>query len=146
MRAGIGLTALAAVALLAGCEQSADVGDLEATLAEHYLDPVTAAGMTPSVLSTCRFADPVDDPWHLRIEIRIDGPADRVADALVSKGVVVVRGREPMIVQQIRNEPGTGWDGILATAGGGSRLALERGDVTHAGWSDALGWAEECPP
>ena len=133
------------VGLTAGCGSGSDVHDLEAVLAEKYLDPLGDAGITVSVVRTCRFADAVDTPWHLSVELRVDAPEDRVADVLTDAGVVVVRGREPMIVQQIRNEPEEGWDGILATSGDRSTLRLEHPYATHSGWTDALGWGEVCP-
>ncbi|GIM94203.1 hypothetical protein [Paractinoplanes toevensis] len=138
----------AVVALVTGCSSGngvhADVRDLEETLVATYLDPLEAAGIGTSVLRTCRFADPVDAPWHLLIEVRVDAPEDRVADVLTHEGVVVVRGREPMIVQQIFNQPNRGWDGILAKDGEKSKLGLERSYVDHAGWTDAVGWGEVC--
>ena len=148
---GSGVCVDSAYGRVAGCragdgmQLSSNVHDLEATLAEHYLNPLSEAGITASVVRTCRFADPVDAPWHLWIELQVDAPEDRVADVLTGEGVVVVRDREPMIVQQVFNEPGKGWDGILATSGNRSRLSLERSYATHSGWTDALGWGEVCP-
>jgi hypothetical protein len=134
----------AAIALVAGCGSGSDVHELEATFDAAYLAPLASAGMTTTVLRTCRFADPVDAPWHLLIDVRIDATEDRVADVLTRHDVVVVQGREPMIVQQIFNEPGKGWDGILEKSGDQSMLRLERSYATHSGRKDALGWAEVC--
>jgi hypothetical protein len=137
------------VALMTGCgsgnDVHADVRDMEETLVATYLEPLNAAGIATSVVRTCRFADSVEAAWHLSIEVRVDAAEDRVADVLTHEGVVVVRGREPMIVQQIFNEPGKGWDGILEKNGDHTRLGLERSYVDHAGWKDAIGWGEVCP-
>ncbi|UQU62429.1 hypothetical protein COUCH_25765 [Couchioplanes caeruleus] len=121
------------------------VRDVETTLVDTYLTPLTRAGFHPSVESTCRFADPVDTPWHLDVKIKVAASEKQVADILAEEGVVVVSDREPMIVQQIRDEPGDGWDGVLQADGDSSALLLERSDVTHSGFSDAVGWGEVCP-
>ena len=146
-RRGWQLVALSlAVGAVTGCGGvSDDVRDLETTLVDTYLKPLAKAGVSTSVETTCRFADPIDSPWHLNIKIKIDAPEKRVADILHGQGVVVVRDREPMIVQQIFNQPDDGWDGILQADGDGSLLWLERNNVTHSGFSDALGWGEVCP-
>ena len=134
------------VGAVAGCGGvSDDVRDLETALVDTYLTPLSEADLSTSVESTCRLADPIDSRWHLSIKIRIGAPENRVADILDGEGVVVVRGREPMIVQQIRNQPNDGWDGILQADGDGSLLWLERSNVTHSGFSDAVGWGEVCP-
>lgn len=134
------------VGAVTGCSGvSDDVRDLETTLVDTYLKPLAKAGISTSVESTCRLADPIDSPWHLAIKIKIGAPEKRVADILAGEGVVVVRDREPMIVQQIFNQPDDGWDGILKADGDGSALSLERSYVTHSGFSDAVGWGEVCP-
>jgi hypothetical protein len=144
-RAGIRLVAASLlVGLASGCSPAEDVDGLEATFAQHYLDPLDAAGITASVTRTCRFDDPVDAPWHLSVQVAIDAPQERVAKVLTDADVVVVGHREPMIVQQIPGEPGVGWDGILAASGSRSTLSLEHSNATHSGWSDALGWGEVC--
>ncbi len=48
-------------------------------------------------------------------------------------------------MQQIRNEPDKGWDGILATRGQQSTLTLSHSNAEHDGFRDALGWGEVCP-
>ncbi|GIF18225.1 hypothetical protein BJ973_008812 [Actinoplanes tereljensis] len=149
LRVGVRFAVLPLViALVTGCSSGkglhADVRDLEETLVATYLEPLNTAGIETSVVRTCRFADAVDAAWHLLIEVRVDAPEDRVADVLTHEKVVVVRGREPMIVQQIFNEPNQGWDGILEKDGDGSTLSLERSYVDHAGWKDAIGWGEVC--
>jgi hypothetical protein len=137
--------AFLAVLLAAGCGGSRDVNDVEKMLVEHYLDPLDSAGITTSVESACRYAGPVAAPWHLSIELRLDAPQQRVADFLKSEGIVVVADRQPMIVQQIPDNPTEGWNGTLAASGDKSILALVYNEATRSDWSGAVGWAEVCP-
>jgi hypothetical protein len=131
--------------LAAACNTGSDVADVEAALVDHYLDPLTEAGMTASVQSACRYAGPTDHPWHLDVALRLDAPPERVADVLEQEGMVVRRDRDPMIVQQIPGAPSGGWNGSLEAWEEGSVLNLVFNNVMPAGWSGAVGWADVCP-
>ncbi len=137
--------ALLVLSLVAGCGASHDIGDVEERLARHYLEPLAAAGIDAAVLETCRYRGSVDEPWHLSIELRLDATQGRAADVLQGEGMVVLRDRDPMIVQQIPDNPSDGWNGVLAGKGDGSLLTLVYNNVRHSGWSGAVGWAESCP-
>ena len=137
---------LLATGLLAGCDTGTDVHNVEVLLAEHYLDPLTEAGLNPVVNSACRYEGPVDAPWHLSISLHLDADADRVAGVLLDEGMVVKRDRDPMIVQQVPDDPGAGWNGGLRAAGAGSVLTLVFNNATSSGWAGSVGWAQECTP
>lgn len=81
--------ALPAVAA-AGCAGAGGgVDDAEEQLGEHFLDPLTDAGITQHVQSTCRFGTPVDEVRHLQTDVRVQAPQQQVADVLSDAGVVV---------------------------------------------------------
>jgi hypothetical protein len=127
-----------------GCEASKDVEDVEDALVEQFLDPLATDGITLSVESACRYAGPVDAPWHLSMELRIDARRERVVDALKGEGMIVRSDREPMLLQQIPGKPDEGWNGSLVASGDDSILYLLYNNATHD-WPDALGWADVCP-
>ena len=131
--------------LAAACSTGSDIADVEAVLVDHYLDPLAETGITVSVESACRYAGPVDIPWHLEVALRLDAPPQRVADFVEQEGMVVRRDRDPMIVQQIPGAPTEGWNGSLEARRDGSVLKLVFNNVTRSGWSGAVGWAEVCP-
>lgn len=138
-------TALLAACLAAGCGASRDVADVEAMLAERYLEPLDAAGIHATVESACRYRGQIDAPWHLSTSLRLDAAQARVAEVLAGEGIIVVKDRDPMIVQQIRNDPTHGWNGALSAADGGSTLGLVFNNATRSERFGALGWAEVCP-
>jgi hypothetical protein len=143
------LIRLAGVLLVAGlatgCGSGHSVEDGESALAKGYLESLDAAGIRVTVMKACRYQGPVDAPWHLSVELRLDAEPGRVAEVLVDEGVVVVRDRDPMIVQQVHNEPASGWNGALEASAGGSVLNLTYNNAKPSGRYGALGWAEECP-
>lgn len=146
MAGGIRLGAvLLAVALVAGCGSGRDVGAVEETLVDGYLDPLAAAGITIAVTDTCKYQGEPKDPWHLSIELRLAAPGEQVADVLESEGMVVRRDREPMEVQQVRGAPREGWNGILTGAADGSVLSLVFNNATYSDWPGTVGWSEVCP-
>ncbi len=94
---------LLASLLLAACgRETYSVGDAEEVLADHYLDPLKAAGIPAIVEDTCRYNGPVDVSWHLMVTLRLTAAQDKVADLLEREGMWVVRDRPSMIVQQNR--------------------------------------------
>jgi hypothetical protein len=84
------------------------------------------------------------EPWLLEGRVQIDADADRVADILQAQVVVLVRDRDPMIVQQDRGNATRGWNGVLEMPDGGAPLGLTYDDVTSGGLRDTGGWAEVC--
>jgi hypothetical protein len=137
--------AVMVVWLAAACTTGNDVADVEAVLVDHYLDPLAETGITASVQSACRYAGPVDLPWHLDVALRLDAAPERVADFLEREGMVVRRDREPMTVQQVPGAPNQGWNGTLRASEQGSVLNLVFNNVTRSGWTGAVGWADVCP-
>jgi hypothetical protein len=131
--------------LVAGCGASRDVADVERMLAERYLKPLEAAGIHATVESACRYRGEFDAPWHLSTSLRLDAAPARVAKVLADEGIVVDGDRDPMIVQQIRNDPSHGWNGSLTSAEGGSTLGLVFNNATRSDHFAALGWADICP-
>jgi hypothetical protein len=138
---------LLAVGLAAGCGgDRRDVGEAEELLAEGYLEPLDEAGLPASVADACRYDGPVTDPlWHLSVTLRLAGPPERVADVLERAEMVVLRDRTPMIVQQVRDAPRDGWNGVLSASDGGSELGLVYNNAARADWDGTVGWAEVCP-
>jgi hypothetical protein len=132
--------------LLSGCSADHSVAGVEDTLVDGYLEPLEKAGITVTVENACRYAGDVALPWHLSVALRLNAPADRVAGVLKDEDVVVVTDREPMIVQQIFDNPGDGWNGSLAAKGEQSLLALVFNNVDRSGWSGTVGWSDPCPP
>src|SRR5688500_18559032 len=98
--------------LVAGCGASSDVDDVEAMLVERYLEPLAAAGIQATIESSCRYDTPIDGPWHLSAELRLDAEPSRVSKALKNEGVVVVGEPDALLVQQMRNDM-DGWNGSL---------------------------------
>lgn len=136
---------LLAAGLVAGCGADREVREVEETLVEAYLDPLAAAGITVAVTDTCKYAGGTEEPWHLSVELRLAAPEERVADVLEREGMVVVRDREPMVVQQVPGVPREGWNGVLAGAADGSVLSLVFNNATHSDRQGAVGWSEVCP-
>jgi hypothetical protein len=147
---------LLAVGLAGGCgggPDRRDIGEVEQLLTDGFLEPVGEAGigyrvedacqLTPDRLSP-RYPNAATGPgWHLVVRLSFDAPADAVADVLEAEKIIVVRDRESMIVQQLRDS--TGWNGSLDAAPDGSRLSLTYNNAIPGGWPEGLGWAEACP-
>jgi hypothetical protein len=137
---------LAAGLLVGGCAASTEVGDVAPLLTEGFLDPLAAAGLPATVTDTCRYAGPAEDErWHLSVELRVAADEKRVAAALLDAGVVVVRDREPMIVQQFPGRPSDGWNGGLRADRAATVLGLVFNNARHTSGPAALGWSEICP-
>ncbi|WP_432573593.1 hypothetical protein [Kineococcus sp. SYSU DK005] len=159
MRRACTTTATAAlIALaLAGCGGAVD--DAEEQLSEHFLDPLTQAGITQVVQSTCRFGTDVDAVWHLQAAIRLQAPKQQVADVLAGSDVFVEPEREPRPVWQEGTQPGAGgggglswpgegrygWHGNISTAGEDTLLRVVFNNAEHDGLGASIGWAELCP-
>lgn len=137
---------LAVVALIAaGCATTA-VESVNAALAEHYLEPFDAAGISYTVVSTCHLERrAASESWHLEVQVRIDAEQREVADVLEAQGVVLRRDRDPMHVQQEPGEPDQGWNGALESSDGDALLGLTYNNVTPDGPAEVGAWAEECP-
>lgn len=140
------VAALCAVVVLGGCTADHSVTDVEDMLIDEYLTPLEEAGITAAVEHACRYAGDITVPWHLSIVLRLGAPVDRVAGFLADEGMVVRTDRNPMIVQQIFDKPGDGWNGSLTASGEQSRLSLVFNNAERSGWSGAVGWSDSCPP
>jgi predicted Zn-dependent protease len=138
-----GVLAVAAV-LVAGC--SADgIESVNAALEDRYLDPLQAADIDFAVENTCHLQRATaSEPWHLEVRVQIDADANRVADILQAQDVVLVRDRDPMMVQQDRGDATRGWNGVLEKSDAGALLGLTYNNVTPGGLGEAGGWAEVC--
>jgi hypothetical protein len=140
------VAAACAVVILSGCAADHSVAGVEDVLIDNYLEPLEKAGITVTVDHACRYAGDITFPWHLSVALRLDAPVDRVARFLENEGMVVRTDRDPMIVQQIFNNPGDGWNGSLAASGEQSMLSLVFNNAERSGWSGTVGWSDSCPP
>lgn len=149
MRAGRTILALALSALLsAGCggsDELPDVEEVEATLQEHYVQPLSEAGITATVERTCRYSGPAEGPWILLTDLHLDAPAAEVLQALQDQGVQVRDQDQPVGVQQVPGHPDEGWDGTVTATGSGSTLSLRRYSVVNTPAERARRWSTVCP-
>ena len=149
MRASGTIAAVALSALLsAGCGVSAgfpDVVDVEATLQEHYLQPLSDAGITSTIERTCRYSGPAEGPWILITDLHLDASVADVLQTLRAHGVQVRDQEVPASVQQIPGQPDQGWDGTIASADAGSALSLRRYSVVNTPAEQAKRWSSVCP-
>lgn len=149
MRASGAIAALASSALLAaGCGASTgfpDVVDVEATLHEHYLQPLSEAGITSTIERTCRYWGPDQGPWILVTDLHLDTPVADVVQTLRAHGVQVRDQEQPASVQQIPGRPDEGWDGTVASADGRSTVSLRRYSVVATPAEQAKRWSSVCP-
>ena len=148
-------TATLIVLAVAGCGGAVD--DAEEQLSEHFLDPLTDAGITQVVESTCRFGTNVDEVWNLQVTVRLQAPKQEVADVLAGADVFVESDREPRPVWQDGTQPGGGegwnwpggghygWHGGISAAGEETLLRVVFNNAEHDGLEGSIGWAELCP-
>ena len=143
--------------VLTGC--GGNVEDAEEQLSEHFLDPLTDAGLTAVVEETCRYGGrPVEEVWHLQTYIRVQAPKQDVVDALAEGGGVFVESeREPRPVWQEGTQPGArggggvfgrghhGWHGSVSADDDEAVLQVVFNNAEHDGLEGVLGWAEICP-
>lgn len=147
IRRSLGGAVLVAGALLAsGCSSATTIAAVDAALAERYLEPLRSADIGFTVDNTCHLDLPSlpDEPWHLEVQIKVNADTERVADVLEAEDVVLVRDRDPMVVQQERGKPQLGWNGVLESADDGSLLGLTHNNVTSGSFAEAGAWAEVC--
>jgi hypothetical protein len=139
-------TAASISLLLSGCTGNPDVDRAESELSEHYLEPLTGAGMRYKVQRTCNIDGvPAPGKWHLEVELRVTTTVSELATTLENAGAVVVSDRDPMIVQQNPGKPESGWNGsVRAGEHGASLLGLTYNNVEIESPQSALGWAEVC--
>ena len=139
--------ALAVGALLASsCSSGTTVESVDAALAGHYLEPLQSSDIDFTVDNTCHLDLPSlpDEPWHLEVRVSVDASREQVADILEAEGVVLVRDRDPMQVQQEQGDPAQGWNGGLESADEGTVLGLTFNNVTPGSFAEAGGWSEVC--
>jgi hypothetical protein len=136
---------LAAIVTLSGCATAHDVPSVEERLVDGFLTPLAAAGMPVTIAESCRYDLPVDQPWHLNTELRVHATQARVAEVLSAQDMVLLRDRDPMILQQFEGRPGDGWNGVLEAAGDQAVIKLTYNNADREAWAGAVGWAEACP-
>lgn len=102
------VTAVIAVTMLSGCAAEHSVQGVEDVLIDDYLEPLEKAGFTVTMENACRYAGDVTAPWHLSVALRLNAPVDRVAGVLKDEDMVVGTDRDPMIVQQLFDNPDDG--------------------------------------
>jgi hypothetical protein len=134
------------VGMLSGCAVDRSVAGVEDILIDNYLEPLEKAGIGVTVENACRYPGDMTYPWHVSVALRLDAPVDRVARFLQDEGMVVRTDRNPMIVQQIFNNPDDGWNGGLEAKGEQSLLSLVFNNAERSGWSGTVGWSDTCPP
>ncbi|WP_432504573.1 hypothetical protein [Kineococcus arenarius] len=142
---------------LTGC--GGEIHDAEDQLSEHFLDPLTSAGIAQTVESTCRYGTPVEAVWHLQATVQLQAAKQDVADVLADAGVVVEPDADLRFVWQEGTEPGGGggprwpfsgkghygWHGSISAEGEGTSLRVVFNNAEHTGLQDGIGWAEVCP-